>query len=68
MPGDLEDSAVPAEVVNSAAKQLGVLEALVMSHAESVDSSILDTTVESFDRHYAVNSQGHLAADQGNCR
>ncbi len=26
-----------------------------MSHCESVDSSILDTTVESFDRHYAVN-------------
>jgi 3-oxoacyl-[acyl-carrier protein] reductase len=25
-----------------------------MSHAESVDSGILDTTVESFDRHYAV--------------
>ena len=68
VPGDLEDLAVPAEVVNSAAKHLGELEALVMSHAESVDSSILDTTVESFDRHYAVNSQGHLAADQGNCR
>jgi len=26
-----------------------------MSHAESVDSGVLDTTVESFDRHYAVN-------------
>jgi 3-oxoacyl-[acyl-carrier protein] reductase len=26
-----------------------------MSHAESVESAILDTTVESFDRHYAVN-------------
>ena len=55
MPGDLEDPAVPAEVVNSAAKQLGGLDALVMSHAESVDSGILDTTVDSFDRHYAVN-------------
>lgn len=29
--------------------------ALVMCHAESVDSDLLDTTVESFDRHYAVN-------------
>jgi 3-oxoacyl-[acyl-carrier protein] reductase len=55
VPGDLEDPAVPAEVVNSAAEQLGGLDALVMSHAESVDSGILDTTVESFDRHYAVN-------------
>jgi 3-oxoacyl-[acyl-carrier protein] reductase len=55
VPGDLEDPDVPAKVVNSAVKQLGGLQALVMSHAESVDSGILDTTVESFDRHYAVN-------------
>lgn len=55
VPGDLEDPAVPATVVAQAADQLGPLEALVMSHAESVDSAILDTTVESFDRHYAVN-------------
>jgi NAD(P)-dependent dehydrogenase (short-subunit alcohol dehydrogenase family) len=55
VPGDLEDPAVPAEVVNSSAEHLGGLDALVMSHAESVDSGILDTTVESFDRHYTVN-------------
>jgi 3-oxoacyl-[acyl-carrier protein] reductase len=51
VPGDLEDPAVPAEVVNSSAEHLGGLDALVMSHAESVDSGIHDTTVESFDRH-----------------
>ncbi len=34
---------------------MGSLEALVMSHCESVDSGLLTTTVESFDRHYAVN-------------
>ena len=28
---------------------------LVLCHAESVDSGLLDTTVDSFDRHYAVN-------------
>jgi 3-oxoacyl-[acyl-carrier protein] reductase len=28
---------------------------LVLSHCESVDSGFLDTSVESFDRHYAVN-------------
>jgi 3-oxoacyl-[acyl-carrier protein] reductase len=55
VPGDLEDPVVPAEVVKSATEQLGGLDALVISHAESVDSGILDTTVESFDRHYAVN-------------
>ncbi len=31
------------------------LDALVLAHCESVDSSLLTTTVESFDRHYAVN-------------
>ena len=52
---DLEDPSVPDEVVGRAADQLGPLDALVMCHTESVDSGILDTTVESFDRHYAVN-------------
>jgi 3-oxoacyl-[acyl-carrier protein] reductase len=28
-----------------------------MSHCESVDSSVLDTTVESWDRHFAVNAR-----------
>jgi 3-oxoacyl-[acyl-carrier protein] reductase len=55
VPGDLEDSAVPAAVIEEAADQLGQLDALVMSHAESAGSGILDTTIESFDRHYAVN-------------
>jgi 3-oxoacyl-[acyl-carrier protein] reductase len=29
----------------------------VLGHCESVDSGIMDTTVESFDRHFAVNSR-----------
>ena len=52
---DLEDPAGAASVVSSAVDRLGQLDALVMSHCESVDSGVLDTTVESFDRHYAVN-------------
>jgi 3-oxoacyl-[acyl-carrier protein] reductase len=28
-----------------------------MCHCESVDSGLLDTTVESFDRHFAVNTR-----------
>ncbi len=28
-----------------------------MSHCESVDSSILNTTVESWDRHFRVNAR-----------
>jgi len=31
--------------------------AMVMCHCESVDSGILNTTVESFDRHFAVNAR-----------
>ena len=33
------------------------LAGMVLSHAESRDSAILDTTVESFDRHMAVNAR-----------
>ena len=55
VPGDLENPEVPSQVVARAAEELGPLDALVMSHTESVDSGILDTTVASFDRHYAVN-------------
>lgn len=55
VPGDLAHPVVPAQLIESAERALGPLGALVMSHCESVDSSILDTTVDSFDRHYAVN-------------
>jgi 3-oxoacyl-[acyl-carrier protein] reductase len=56
VPGDLADPDVPAALV-AAAAALGDVRALVMSHAESVDSAILDTTVESWDRHFAVNAR-----------
>jgi len=29
-----------------------------MAHCESVDSGLLDTPIESFDRHFAVNARG----------
>ena len=35
----------------------GPVIAMVMCHCESVDSDILTTTVESFDRHFAVNAR-----------
>ncbi|MDL9981620.1 SDR family oxidoreductase [Microbacterium sp. ASV49] len=52
---DLADPATPDRVLAEAEAELGPVSALVLSHAESVDSSIADTTVESFDRHFAVN-------------
>ncbi|WP_424467889.1 SDR family oxidoreductase [Pseudoclavibacter helvolus] len=56
MEGDLGDPAAPAAIVGEASA-LGPVTGLVLSHAESVDSSILTTTLESWDRHFAVNSR-----------
>ncbi len=54
---DLADAGTPAALVAAVGKRLGPVRALVLSHSESVDSSILTTTVESFDRHFAVNTR-----------
>ena len=55
---DLAEPAVPARLVAAASDALGPVRALVLSHAQSVDSGLLDTTLESFDRHFAVNTRG----------
>ena len=57
LPGDLTDPAYPDRLVADAVAVLGPLRGLVLSHAESRDSEILDTTVESFDRHMVVNAR-----------
>ncbi|ADB31888.1 short-chain dehydrogenase/reductase SDR [Kribbella flavida DSM 17836] len=54
---DFQDAAAPAEVLRAVGEALGPVRALVMAHCESVGSGILDTTVESFDRHFAVNAR-----------
>jgi 3-oxoacyl-[acyl-carrier protein] reductase len=54
---DLAQVETPAAVFDEVVERLGPVRALVMSHAESVDSSLLDTSVESFDRHFAVNAR-----------
>lgn len=55
VPVDLANPAGAQRLVDEAVLRVGPLDALVMSHCESVDSGLLTTTVESFDRHYAVN-------------
>jgi 3-oxoacyl-[acyl-carrier protein] reductase len=55
LPADLEQPDAGTALVERAAAELGPLSALVLSHCESVNSGFLDTSVESFDRHYAVN-------------
>jgi len=54
---DLQDPGVPDRLVSESVALAGPLQGLVLSHAESVDSGVLDTTVESFDRHFAVNTR-----------
>lgn len=56
VPADLAAVDAPARLVKAAAAA-GDLRGLVMSHCESVDSSVLDTTVDSWDRHFAVNAR-----------
>ena len=54
---DLARVETPAEVFAHVEDHIGAVTALVMSHAESVDSDLRSTTVESFDRHMAVNAR-----------
>jgi 3-oxoacyl-[acyl-carrier protein] reductase len=54
---DLVDAGSPARIFDEAERRLGNVTALVLCHGESVDSGLLDTTVESFDRHFAVNAR-----------
>ncbi|WP_430782815.1 SDR family oxidoreductase [Actinoplanes sp. G11-F43] len=54
---DLTDTGTPAVVFDEVERRLGPVTALIMSHCESVNSGLLDTTVESFDRHFAVNTR-----------
>ncbi|AYJ48234.1 SDR family NAD(P)-dependent oxidoreductase [Rhodococcus sp. P1Y] len=56
VPGDLGDPTVPADILRRA-RQLGPVTGLVLSHCESVDSSILTTDIDSWDRHFAVNAR-----------
>lgn len=55
VPGDLSDPDFPGQLM--AAAEARTVSGLVLSHCESVDSSILTTDVESWDRHFAVNAR-----------
>ena len=54
---DLESPSTASQLFQEALEQLGPITALVLSHCESVASGILDTSLESFDRHFAVNTR-----------
>jgi 3-oxoacyl-[acyl-carrier protein] reductase len=57
LPADLEDPQAVERLMESVAEQAGTLQGMVLSHAESVDSGILDTTLASWERHFAVNTR-----------
>lgn len=54
---DLETTCAAEQIFRVVTKQLGPVTALVISHCESVNSGILNTSVESFERHFAVNAR-----------
>lgn len=54
---DLADPDAPSRIYDEAERRMGPVTALVMCHCESIDSGLLDTTIESFDRHFAVNTR-----------
>jgi len=57
IPVDLERTDAAAAVTAQARELLGPIDALVLSHAWSVDSALLDTSVEQFDKHFAINTR-----------
>jgi 3-oxoacyl-[acyl-carrier protein] reductase len=54
---DFENVEAPAQVFDQVLRELGPVGALVLGHCESVATGIMDTDLESFDRHFAVNAR-----------
>jgi 3-oxoacyl-[acyl-carrier protein] reductase len=57
LPANFQDPDAVDQLMAEVAAQAGTLHGMVLSHAESVDSGIMDTTLESFERHFAVNTR-----------
>jgi len=57
VPADLELPDAASEIFREVQAGLGSPSALVLSHAWDVDSGILDTSVEQFDKHFAINTR-----------
>ncbi|HEX4056878.1 MAG TPA: SDR family oxidoreductase [Galbitalea sp.] len=54
---DLAAVETPSALLDAVIAELGSIDALVLAHAEDIESGILDTTVENFDKHFAINSR-----------
>ena len=59
-PCDLSDPVAPGRLIDDVTRDHGPIDALVLSHAHDVETGVLDTTAESLDLHYAVNTRATL--------
>jgi 3-oxoacyl-[acyl-carrier protein] reductase len=59
IPADLGDPSAVDRLMDQIAQEVGPLTGMVLSHCESVDSGILDTSLASFERHFAVNTRAN---------
>ncbi|HEY8997484.1 MAG TPA: SDR family oxidoreductase, partial [Edaphobacter sp.] len=57
--GDFEDAATVRGLMQEVERVHGQISALVLTHCESLASSFLDTSLESFERHFAVNTRAN---------
>jgi 3-oxoacyl-[acyl-carrier protein] reductase len=57
---DLASTTGPGDLFREIGLAYGPIDGLVLSHAHDIESGILDTTAESFDRHVAVNARASL--------
>ncbi|MDR6120194.1 3-oxoacyl-[acyl-carrier protein] reductase [Aeromicrobium sp. SORGH_AS981] len=65
---DLSTPHGPDDLLAAVSRERGPVGALVLSHAHGVESGLLDTTAESFDRHVAVNARANLLLIAGFAR
>jgi 3-oxoacyl-[acyl-carrier protein] reductase len=56
-PEDLSDPEAPKRLFDRVNKRQRSVRALILSHCYSVDSDIFTTSLESFDRHFVINSR-----------
>ena len=54
---DLSDTNTPKLIFDTINEKIGNISALILSHCYSVDSSILTTTIESFNLHFNINTR-----------
>lgn len=54
---DLCDTQSPGKIFDNVENQLGPVTALIINHCYSIDSDILTTTIEAFDKHFAINAR-----------